>query len=172
MFMEYEEGDNKVVNNIIYCDYEDCSFLKSVVERSCNIIYTATYIPESITDDNKELEIINSKLADFKIEVFSNKEVNRFFNLSGINIYGYGQKELIDVSEDGDILLANYYAKSKYKSEILFSHCFERNYNLRISSPFGRDKRKKALLEMIVEKILNHEEINIYGEGKRTQDFI
>ena len=25
---------------------------------------------------------------------------------------------------------------------------------------------------MIVEKILNHEEINIYGEGKKTRDFI
>ena len=32
-------GDNKVVDNIIYCDYEDCSFLPSVVERSCNIIH-------------------------------------------------------------------------------------------------------------------------------------
>lgn len=166
-----QRGNNERVNNIIYCDYENVNYLKNIIRENCIVIHTASFIPK-VENDNKETEIINTNLVDFVIAVFKSKEIENLFNLSSISVYGYGKKDLVNITEDAEIILPSYYAKAKYKSEILLSNNFQRTYNLRISSPFGKDKKNKALLDVLIEKILNNEEVIIYGEGKRKQDFI
>ncbi|XID91097.1 NAD-dependent epimerase/dehydratase family protein [Paenibacillaceae bacterium WGS1546] len=164
-------GKNFVENKMIYCDYKDEQFLKQIIKENCYVIHAAAAIPDT-TNDNIQIELINTQLAKFLINIFKSKNVIKFFNLSGINVYGYGQRELVNVKEDADIVLSNFYAKAKYISEILLSANFNLNYNLRISSPYGRGKKTKTILELLIDKIINDEEIEIYGEGERKQDFI
>ena len=63
MFVEYEEGDNKVVDNIIYCDYKDCRFL-SVREIITIIEKIVKYKANVVSIDKK-----NSICYDLKWEV-------------------------------------------------------------------------------------------------------
>lgn len=165
------KGGNERLSNIVYSDYRKVDFLKRIIKENCYVIHTACYIPEP-ENDNQQTEVINTEIIDFILEAFENKKVEGFFNFSSISVYGYGKKELKNVTEDTEIVLPSYYAKSKYKSEILLSKFFQKNYNMRISSPFGIGKKRKNVIDLIIEKILNNEEIIIYGEGKRKQDYI
>jgi len=166
-----DQGKNEIFDDIILSDFTDVELLKNKIENNSFVIHTSAYIPE-INNDNIETEIINEKIIRFVIEVFKEKNVKKFFNISTISLYGYGQRVLDNVTENDMIILANYYSKAKYRNEILLTEFFANNYNLRISSPFGEGKKKKSFLDLAIGKIINNEEIVIYGNGERTQDYI
>ncbi len=166
-----QQGKNKVKNNIIYSDYQDFKFLKDQIKTGCFVIHTAAFIPEK-NKDNETVRVINNGITNFVIKAFKAKKIENLFYTSGINVYGINKKNTVNINEDAEIILDSYYARSKYDSEVLLSNNFERNYNLRISSPFGKGKKTKNLLEELVTKVLKNEKITIYGKGERRQDFV
>jgi len=168
-------GCNMEINRILYTDYNDVKWLKKKIENMNNVIviHTAAHIPKSNKEymSSKTLDI-NKKINDFITEVFNEIPVEKFIYFSSISVYGYGYKDLIGVTEDSELLIENSYAESKLYGEEKTLNNFNNCYILRLSAPYGHNKKRKSVLENMIEQALRDEEIAIYGEGNRTQDYI
>lgn len=168
--ISYSEN-NYIEGNKIYSDYKNTAWLKDNIEIDNSIvIHTAAYIPNE-REKFKEIETleVNEKINSFVYECF--KECKKIVYFSSVAVYGYGYKELQNIDENSEIILKDYYAKGKYSGEKLFGK-LKKNCILRLTSPYGKSKKNKNILEKIVENVAKCNEIIIYGEGNRTQDFI
>jgi UDP-glucose 4-epimerase len=161
----YIEGDK------IYSDYKNTAWLKDNIEiENSIVIHTAAYIP-SEREKFKEIETleVNEKINSFVYECF--KDSRKIVYFSSVAVYGYGYKELKNIDESSEIVLEDYYAKAKYNGEKLFSE-LSKSCILRLTSPYGKNKKNKNILEKTVENIAESKPVTIYGKGERTQDFI
>lgn len=169
-------GDNKRVNNILYTDYKNLNWIRDQIDLNKDIIviHTAAYIPQNNTELlDKEILNINSVINNFIVNVFQGLNVKKFIYFSSIAVYGYGYKNLIDVRESEDLLIKNYYAEAKLSGEKMIKDRFgDVSIILRLSSPYGLNKKNRNILENIFLKVINGEKVYIYGEGKRSQDYI
>lgn len=167
-------GTNQTKDDIIYTDYKDTHWLQNCITTDNNIIiHCAAYIPTRYDNFfDKETLRINNRINHFLCDVFSGMDVSQLFYFSSIAVYGYGYKDLNNVSENDPLFIIDYYAESKQAGEKQIANSFNNSYILRLSSPYGENKKRKSILEKTIDSAIKGENINIFGEGRRTQDFI
>lgn len=100
-----------------------------------------------------------------------------FVNFSSTSVYPqtsghYDENSLIKPELNNDCL----YGLSKYNSEVLFSYFFNlykiKLLNLRISQVLGENMNSNRILPTLIKEINDKNTITLYGQGKRTSNFI
>lgn len=86
----------------------------------------------------------------------------------------YGDNQEVPLSEISTPMPNNYYALSKYVGELLCQLYSGRLpvTVLRISSPYGPGYKRQTVINIFCKEALRSIDINLFGSGKRSQDFI
>lgn len=164
---------NYIDNGTIYSDYRDYKWLRDNVKEESMLIHSAAYIPKKHEHYlSKEVFDINSHIDRFIVDTF-NDFVQKIIYISSISVYGNGYKELINITEESQISTFDYYSKSKlFGEELVHNNFHGKEFILRMSSPYGSGKNNISILEKTIIKAIGNENIEIYGKGNRTQDFV
>jgi UDP-glucuronate 4-epimerase len=101
------------------------------------------------------------------------------------NLYDFaltkGVKKFIYISTFGSMTdaarldIKDFYTASKISSEhfcAMLTAQGIQSASLRISSPYGEYANKQTVLNLFVKRALNNEDLNIYGTGSRSQNFV
>lgn len=165
--------NNNALNNVIYSDYKDMQWLKDNLKKNSIIIHTAAHIPNSYEEYlSREIFDINTNIDKFIVNTFLDF-ADKFIYFSSISIYGYGHKDLVDITEESSINVFNYYSRSKLFGENLVRKYYKnKEYILRLSSPYGLGKNNTGVIEKIIYNAVRNNDIEIYRDGNRTQDYI
>lgn len=158
-------------DNVIVSDFKDVEFLKSKIRANAFVIHTAAFVPKVFDIFDASVENVNLDITSFIISVFSTKNVVKFINFSSISVYGYGQVELSNCTENSPIFLGTSYARAKYNAEIILSSYFPCVYNLRISSPVHY-LQKSGLFHFLFMSVFKDKLVQLYSGGNRRQDYI
>ncbi|PUE63768.1 NAD-dependent epimerase/dehydratase family protein [Arcobacter caeni] len=129
------------------------------------IIHLASIIPNSFYEANIDLFIDNTKMMNNLSEFAIKNNINKFIYLSSfgsmVNTKQYDIKD--------------YYTLSKITGEHICSIMEDRGIetaSIRISSPFGKFNKKINVLNRFIDLALANQDINVYGSGKREQNFV
>lgn len=165
------EGNLNQTNKI------DNLFEKYNIERVVHLV--STILPSSTS-----LEFINEYenvvIPTIKIlEILKRHHVKKFvFLSSGGTIYGQYKKNGI-YKETDELKPINYYGLSKAQLEkLIIFECKQKEINyliLRPSNPFGKYQnpmKKQGLIPILVDKVINEEIMEIWGDGNIIRDYI
>lgn len=168
--LNMQEGEH------IYSDYEDIKYLQNLVDYKNNniIINSAFYMPKRYLDikPDKELYDKNKDIVDFLCEVFKGSNHVKIINISSIDVYGCGEKELINIDENSSIHVENFYSRAQKYQENTFRINFKNTINLRMSIVYGKGKEKETILENFIKKAVNNRVIQLQDKGSNTRDYI
>lgn len=168
--LNMQEGEH------IYSDYEDIKYLQNLVDYKNNniIVNCAFYMPKRYLDikPDKELYDKNKDIVDFLCEVFKGSNHVKIINVSSIDVYGCGEKELINIDENSSIHVEDFYSRSQKYQENTFRINFKDTINLRMSIVYGKGKDKETILEGFIKKAVNNKDIQLQGKGSNTRDYI
>jgi|GEM_PF-908038 len=110
------------------------------------------------------------------LRVCGDNKISHFTFASGNNVYGLYQEKIyneLDYTQPDD---KNLYGFSKYVGELVINdYC--NNYgikfaNVRIADVYGPNQKHGNLMKAIVDNVKNENPLSLYGEGKRTRDYI
>jgi nucleoside-diphosphate-sugar epimerase len=98
------------------------------------------------------------------------REINcQMIFASGTSIYGLNKQWL---DEESPACPPGPYVAAKYETEQEICASLDRYTILRISSPYGRGKKKGSVLNVFLKRALLHLPLYYHGNGSREQDFI
>lgn len=183
--VEPEEADvsrlDGVDINIAIGSLDDVKFVESVIDQQdiqIVVHLVSTLIPGSNYEDYK-LEYKNVIFPSIELmELCAQKGIRFVFFSSGGTVYG-NRNDVLPFAEVDPMNPISYYGWSKQMMEnsILFMH---RTVGLdylivRPSNPFGHGQNlygKQGLIAVAIGKLLNNEEIEVWGDGSSVRDYI
>lgn len=131
------------------------------------IIHLASVIPTNFEQASfHEVFMPNVKMMENLRNLCIEKKVKRFIYMST-----YGTIEMVDGKER----VRDYYTLSKVMGEYICSMMEYKGIqtaSLRLPSPYGVNNKTKSVINLFIDKALKNEDINVYGSGKREQNFI
>jgi len=136
------------------------------------IIYLSSNIPNSFQEVHWDL---------FHENCVMHKQILDYWNINKCHlIYAsscsvYGSSSLIPWKEENATFPDNYYSTSKRVGEMLFHQEFQKGIPLtvlRINALYGTNTKRKTVINIFLEKALKNEDIILFGNGTREQDFI
>lgn len=137
------------------------------------LIYLSSSIPKSFADTNWTIFNQNLKMHNTILEAWK-KEKFHLIYASSCSVYT--QITPRPWSEMTVIMPDNYYSISKYLGELLFFKEFQKERLpltiLRINAPYGVGNRIKTVINIFLERSIRGEDLILYGNGTREQDFI
>lgn len=135
---------------------------KNAVEHFDTIIHLAARVPKSDNERDQKLALIENVASTLNIlEEFQKSKTEKFIYVSGISVV-VQRESLYVVSKYFGEILSEYYQKKFNKNIII----------LRISAPYGPGQVKNNVIPIFIKNALENKDIQIFGTGKRTQDFI
>jgi UDP-glucose 4-epimerase len=157
-------GEDNVIAGI------DLAFGRLLAAVECEVdvvVHLAARIPGK---DNADVHEINKKIDDNVFEYTAETGVPLIFASSG-SVYGskYQQSEM---NESLRCYPEIEYSKQKLASEEIISLKLRDHYILRITAPYGPSDRYQGVLGVFCKAVINNENIVLYGDGSRCQDFI
>lgn len=135
------------------------------------IIYLSSKIPKSFTEADWDLFYYNLMMHKQVRDSWKAHKCHLIY-ASGCSVYG--SNDYISWKEENVPFPDNYYSTSKLIGEILFYHEYQKGLPLsilRINAPYGVDTRRKTVINIFIERALNGEDIFLFGDGNRQQDF-
>lgn len=156
-------------------DIEDCvQFQKNYIdieEKLQNetiecVVHLAAVIPNSFTNvEFDDVFLPNALMLDNLYKFSLKKNIKKFIYMSS-----FGSME-----DYKNYKIKDYYTLSKIYGEHVSSMMEARNIqtaSLRIPSPYGPYSNLKSVINIFIENALKNLDINVYGSGKREQNFI
>lgn len=135
------------------------------VEIDC-IIHLASVIPKNFLETNfKDGFLPNAVMFDNLYNFVIEKKIKKFIYISS-----FGSMENYK-----NYKIKDYYTLSKIYGEHVCSMMEARNIetaSLRIPSPYGPHSNLKSVINIFIENALKDLDIDVYGTGKREQNFI
>lgn len=133
------------------------------------VVHCAAEIPKSFDDAGlKEVAEKNTKIDDTVIS-FCKTKSSRLIYFSSCSVYGNAK---MPWSESTKVSPSNLYSLSKFNSEIKIAIELPNSLIFRISSPYGSGQKNKNVLLKFLECKANGENITLFSNGSRKQDFI
>lgn len=130
------------------------------------IIHLASVIPQNFNATNfKDILLPNAVMFDNLYNFVVEKNIKKFIYISS-----FGSME-----DYKNYKIKDYYTLSKIYGEHVCSMMEARNIqtaSLRIPSPYGPYSNPKSVINIFIENALKNLDINVYGSGKREQNFI
>ncbi|MDO8873705.1 MAG: NAD-dependent epimerase/dehydratase family protein [Methanoregula sp.] len=137
------------------------------------LIYLSSIIPKSFF--NTDLSIFDKNIKMHK-SILDAWTKNKFHLIYASTSSVYSRITPIPWSEMTVVMPENYYSISKYVGEMLFYKEYQNNQLpltiLRLNAPYGIENRIKTVINIFIERSLNDEDLVLYGNGYREQDFI
>jgi len=156
-------------------DIEDCvQFQKNYIgieEKLQNetiecVVHLAAVIPNLFTNvEFDDVFLPNALMLDNLYKFSLKKNIKKFIYMSS-----FGSME-----DYKNYKIKDYYTLSKIYGEHVCSMMEARNIqtaSLRIPSPYGPYSNLKSVINIFIENALKNLDINVYGSGKREQNFI
>lgn len=167
-------GDYNYIGNVIYDDNLD-----SIISDYDKIVYLITSVsPKKSMENPKEPYVNDVPLLLKVLDSAKQHNIKRVvFASSGGTVYGDNGNNKSKESDFNEPL--NHYAICKLTSEKILEmynklYSME-NISLRISNPFGFGQNPKSnvgAITVFANKILNDEEIVLFGDGNVVRDYI
>lgn len=157
----------------------DLAEVKAVLlnEHFYAIFHVAARINFDESDDALEQLAFDNIIATQILAEFAVLSKTKIFvHSSSCSVYqeNYNSKKWID--ENYKLRPKNTYAVSKLASEWVLSktlnHSGTNLITLRYSSIYGPGQRKGTILPIFIDKVINNEDIDIFGSGERIQDYV
>ncbi|WP_238858847.1 MULTISPECIES: NAD(P)-dependent oxidoreductase [unclassified Clostridium] len=130
------------------------------------IIHLAAVIPSSFESaDFNDVFLSNANIMNNMYEFSIKNGIKKFIYISG-----FGSME-----DYRNYKIKDYYTLSKIHGEHVCAMMENKGIetaSLRISAPYGKGSNKKSVINTFINNSLNGLDINIYGTGKREQNFI
>lgn len=172
-------------DNIIYLNLSNKNeVIKFIKSKKINNIFKPDVVIHlsSITMNKKrtmDINILdnNNEITKNIILICKKLKPYLFVNFSSTSVYPqnsgeYNENSLTKPELNNDCL----YGLSKYNSEVLFSYFFNlykiKLLNLRISQVLGENMNSNRILPTLIKEINKKNTITLYGQGKRTSNFI
>lgn len=156
--------DKEKIFKLDLCDSHELSNFfkkKNAVEHFETIVHLAARVPQTNSEEEQKLSLIDNITSTLNIlEEFKRSKTREFIFASGISVA---------------YQLDSLYVLSKYFSEILSQYYQKNNKEvvvLRISAPYGPGQKPNNVIPIFINNALSNKEIQIFGSGKRSQDFI
>jgi nucleoside-diphosphate-sugar epimerase len=175
----YFRKNNNMPNcNIIYGSTSDNNFAlkfnnlySDILEKLNNkridvIIHFASVIPKSFQSANfKNTYLPNIKMMNNLYSYSVSNKIKKFIYISSFG----------SMKEPDKLDIHDFYTMSKIAGEH-FCSIMETNgiqtASLRLSAPYGEYSRTKNVINLFIEKAIKNDDIEIFGSGKREQNFI
>lgn len=165
---------------IIDGDFSDFKKIKNILEKE-KIDIVVHLISNVIpgTQFNKITADIDVELVSTMklINLLAEKNIKLVFFSTGGAIYGNNSKTLYSENDTPNPI--NYYGWLKLTIEKYIEMQHEiagLNYlNIRPSNVYGKNqkpKRKQGLIGVTLEKIINNDDVEVWGDGKVTRDYL
>ncbi|HRG59218.1 MAG TPA: NAD(P)-dependent oxidoreductase [Bacteroidia bacterium] len=168
------EGINWIKHDIAADSIEN---LNDIISETDIVIHNAACVKIGNTQLEKdEIEAVNVNFTRNFLEKIANSNVKKVIFTSSFSIIKKPLPTII--TEDSAIECTTSYSNSKYLGEEIireYAHKYQINYNiLRISSPVASDLNMMpdTVIKKWIIKSLAKENIQVFGSGSRTQDFI
>jgi nucleoside-diphosphate-sugar epimerase len=140
------------------------------------VIHLAAAVPAKFTNNIEEKRIFDDNLLSTSnlLDAFGRSRAGLFIYASSISVIG--QPCFFSVDETHPLNPNNFYSLSK-----LFGEMLGRQYALatgktfigfRITAPYGPGQRLKTVINIFLENALKSKNLEVFGQGKRAQDFI
>ena len=137
------------------------------------LIYLSSIIPKSF--ENTDWDLFDENVKMHK-SVFNAWKEKKFHLIYASSCSVYSRITPHPWSEMTVVIPDNFYSISKFVGELLFYKELQMNELpltiLRINAPYGANNRIKTVVNIFLERSVNDEDLLLYGNGTRKQDFI
>ncbi len=156
-------------------NYESVKLL--FVENEFDIVFhLASYMPKQKMPEVETVTKcmnVNSVGTYYLLDCCHRKDVKKFVYPSTATVYDRDTTPL--PAKEGYVLPRSLYSASKYLGEIFCEYFRKKGLatiSLRISSVYGFGQEPYCVLPIFVGKAIRSEDVEVWGSGARTQDFI
>jgi len=173
-FSKNKNNYKNVVGN-----FSDEVLMSNTIEKNDIIVHLACSSIPATSESDKERDFQENVIGTKKLlEVCGRKKIKKFvFISSGGTVYGnYGNKP---VTEEIECRPINAHGKMKLAIEKYVCSCAEKyNFDYVIMRPgnlYGRVGdlgRKQGAIDVFMQKILNGQSIEIWGDGEIVRDYV
>ncbi len=163
-----KDGVNWIVGDL--SEQKNIPLIANQIERASSMIHLAADI--SVPGDSGTMAN-NIGGTYTSLEIARMAGVKHFIYLSSIPVIGKAVSTPID--ESHPVFPQTPYHWSKYLGEKMveqYRECFDTICILRIPSPIGVGMRKNVFLCSVMKKLINNEDVEVYGTGKRKQNYL
>jgi len=130
------------------------------------IIHFASIIPKSFQSASfKSVFLPNIKMMNNLLEFSIYKEIRKFIYISSFG----------SMKRPRNLDIHDFYTMSKITGEYFCSIMETKGIqtaSLRLSAPYGEYSHTKNVMNLFIEKAIKNEKVEIFGSGKREQNFI
>ena len=158
----------------IYNDKNKFGLGKNVFTDITHVVHAGSFTPKN--KESANLIDANLENVNFLKELFgfSWPSLTRFVNLSTLDVYAVSCEP---INEKSNVKPISFYGASKFFCEELvkcFTHKNNIDYlNLRIGHVYGPGEEVyKKLLPVVINKIINKEVVEIWGDGSELRSYI
>ncbi len=159
-------------------NFSDRKLLNKAIKKDDIVIHLACSTVPSLSEKNKEKDIEDNVMGTSKLlKICAEKKIKKFiFFSSGGTIYGEQNQPVNEKTKTSPI---NSHGQMKLMIENNIKK-FNQRHNLnyiiiRLSNPYGRkieNHKNQGLIDIFLKKIINHETLEIWGDGKIIRDYI
>lgn len=158
---------------VIEADICDERVIDQLAHRldKCRILI---HLAANLDMQGSDRTILTNCLGTYHLACLANIiSVEKFIYVSSIPIIGVPQ--YLPVTEEHPVKPETLYHITKFAGEQIINQVCSKSMKtitLRIPAPIGVGMRKNNYLSVLLEKCRNNETIEIYGQGKRRQNYI
>jgi UDP-glucose 4-epimerase len=160
-------------------DASEYEAMKSIIrEYGIDVIFNLAVIPLPTSLERPKWTVDkNISITTTLCELAKEQEIQSLIHFSSSEAYGSAVN--IPMSEEHVLAPSTPYAASKAADDhIVLSFCKTFNIDAAILRPFNNfgprqnDKAYAGVIPIVINRVLNKETIEIYGDGEQTRDFI
>ncbi len=168
-----------VPKNVDFKQIDIRNFKSSVLKGADYVFHLAakTSIPESFEKFNEYLDV-NVKGTKNILDSCVENKIKKVIFISSCSVYGNNQN--LPIKETTELSPLSHYAMTKVIGEQL-CRIYKEKYNLdylifRFFNIYGPEQNPNSeysgVISKFITKILNNDELIVFGDGKQTRDFI
>nr|WP_294995033.1 NAD(P)-dependent oxidoreductase [uncultured Sediminibacterium sp.] len=134
------------------------------------LIHCAARIPTNSFPDSIDLYNHNWCIDQNVFDDNLKKLGIKLIYFSTTSVYGNLLSDT-SITEDSQLNYASFYSRQKIEAEQEIQNRFPESWIFRVNAPYGPNYKHKTVLTSFLESSLRSEQLLLYGDGKRMQDF-
>lgn len=171
----YSRNENKIYGDLLNSDHIDLLTSESI--QLDVIIHAASILGMPKNDLDLKLLYDNLKMYEHLNKIISEFNPQKVINFSSIAVYPTKTGEYTEESEiKPSTNTEGMYGLSKFCGENILEICNKNNdtkiVNLRLSQVYGDGMRNDRIYKIMEKELNDHNQISVYGNGKRVSNFI
>lgn len=155
-------------------DLRDATLWERLPDTITHVVHLAAFIPWKPEDKNRARVVIDNLTPLAHLIEYSQRwpHLAQVIYSSSVSVYAPSGKIL---TEDSPTLPPTLYGAAKLAGEQLLNCCEARNLatvSLRLSSLYASGQYEGTVLPIMVNRAMQKQELLVFGDGARTQDFL